>query len=63
MQNDAAIIYAGRPYIICVMSDGINDYPMFEAAGYAMGIRVSDPSVVDVNYANITQALQDLNKL
>ena len=51
------------PEDFVAVGDGINDYPMFEAAGYAMGIRVSDPSVVDVNYANITQALQDLNKL
>ena len=26
VQNDAAIVFAGRPYIICVMSDGVGDY-------------------------------------
>ncbi|MBQ3693119.1 MAG: serine hydrolase, partial [Clostridia bacterium] len=26
VQNDAAIIFAKRPYIICVMSDGVLDY-------------------------------------
>lgn len=26
VENDCAIVFAGRPYIICVMSDGVNDY-------------------------------------
>ena len=43
VQNDAAIIYAGRPYIICVMSDGINDYqPPMDA--------ITDISTITYNY-------------
>lgn len=26
VQNDAAIVFAGKPYIICVMADGVEDY-------------------------------------
>ncbi len=26
VENDAAIVFAGKPYILCIMSDGVNDY-------------------------------------
>lgn len=43
VENDAAIIFAGHPYIICVMSDGVNDYqPPIDA--------ISDISTVTYNY-------------
>lgn len=32
VENDAAIVFAGKPYILCVMSDGVNDFePPIEA--------------------------------
>ena len=43
VENDAAIVFAGRPYILCVMSDGVNDYqPPIDA--------ISDISTVTYNY-------------
>ena len=26
VQNDAAVVFAGKPYILCVMADGVEDY-------------------------------------
>ncbi len=43
VENDAAIIFAARPYILCVMSDGVNDYqPPIDA--------ITDISTVTYNY-------------
>ncbi len=43
VENDAAIVFAGRPYIICVMSDGVNDFqPPIDA--------IADISTVTYNY-------------
>ena len=43
VENDAAIIFADEPYILCVMSDGVNDYqPPIDA--------IADISTVVYNY-------------
>ena len=39
------------------IGDGVNDYPLFEYAGHSIGVCVSKPEKVDVNYNSITQAL------
>ena len=39
------------------VGDGVNDYPMFEYAGHAVGVSVKDESKVDVNFAKIGEAL------
>jgi len=39
------------------VGDGVNDYPMFEYAGHAVGISVKDESRVDVSFAGIEEAL------
>lgn len=43
------------------IGDGINDYPMFDYAGYAVGIRVQDSSKVTINFSTTTEALQHLS--
>lgn len=42
------------------VGDGVNDYPMFEYAGHAVGVSVKDESKVDVNFAKIGEALEYL---
>ena len=42
------------------VGDGVNDYPMFEYAGHAVGVNVKDESKVDVNFAEIGEALKYL---
>lgn len=42
------------------VGDGVNDYPMFEYAGHAVGVNVKDESKVDVNFAEIGRALRYL---
>ena len=39
------------------VGDGVNDYPMFEYAGHAVGVNVRDVSKVDVNFATAKEAL------
>ncbi|MBR5303127.1 MAG: HAD family phosphatase [Clostridia bacterium] len=39
------------------VGDGVNDYPMFEYAGHAVGVNVKDTARVDVNFAGIGEAL------
>ena len=41
---------------ICV-GDGVNDYPMFEYGGLAIGVHVKDEEKVDRNFASISDAL------
>ena len=41
---------------ICV-GDGVNDYPMFEYGGLALGVHVKDEEKVDRNFASISDAL------
>ena len=45
------------PSEMIAMGDGVNDYPLFEYAGHSIGVCVSKPEKVDVNYNSITQAL------
>lgn len=45
------------PEEMIAVGDGINDYPMFEFAGTALGINVKDTDKVDKNFASIGEAL------
>jgi len=45
------------PQETVAVGDGVNDYPMFEYAGHAVGISVKDESRVDVSFAGIEEAL------
>ena len=42
------------------VGDGVNDYPMFEYAGHAVGVNVKDESKVDVNFATANEAFKYL---
>ena len=42
------------------VGDGVNDYPMFEYAGYSVGVNVKDVQKVNVNFASANEALQHL---
>ncbi len=42
------------------VGDGVNDYPMFDCAGLALGVRAVDSSRVDENFASVSDALQYL---
>ena len=44
---------------VCV-GDGINDYPMFEYAGLALGVNVAQADKVDRNFAAISDVLHEL---
>lgn len=48
---------------IIAIGDGVNDYPMFEYAGTALGINVKDEGVVDRNFTKITEGLDYLCKV
>lgn len=48
---------------IIAVGDGVNDYPMFEYAGTALGVKVKDEDVVNRNFDNITEVLDFLCKL
>ena len=43
---------------VIAVGDGINDYPMFEYAGLALGINVVEEERVDKNFPTITEALK-----
>ncbi len=42
------------------VGDGVNDYPMFAYAGYAVGIKVKEAEKVDINFSTSTDALKHL---
>lgn len=42
------------------IGDGVNDYPMFDVAGHAVGINVSQSERVDMNFRTTTEALEYL---
>lgn len=42
---------------VLAVGDGVNDYPMFEYAGYAVGINVKEDSKVDRNFETLEEAL------
>ncbi len=48
------------PQETIAVGDGVNDYPMFEYAGHAVGVSVKDESKVDVNFATANEALKYL---
>lgn len=45
------------------VGDGVNDYPMFEYAGYSIGVHVKNPNAVCENFDNANEALQHALKL
>ena len=51
------------PEEMIAVGDGINDYPMFEYAGTALGINVKDEDRVDKNFATILDALEYMETL
>lgn len=46
-----------RPEDMIAVGDGINDYPMFEAAGFSIGIRLKNPDAVSLNVDSIDAAM------
>ena len=50
------------PEETAAVGDGVNDYPMFEYAGLAIGVNVGEPDKVDRNFASIHEALSFLLK-
>lgn len=48
------------PQETIAVGDGVNDYPMFEYAGLAVGVNVQDESRVDVNFTSAHEALDFL---
>lgn len=40
------------------VGDGINDYPMFDAAGFSIGIRLKNPEAVSLNVDSIGAAIE-----
>ena len=45
---------------VIAVGDGVNDYPMFEEADLALGVRVKDEEKVDRNFDTITELLEYL---
>lgn len=45
------------PSEVIAVGDGENDYPMFDYAGLAIGVNVSDISKVNVNFRKLSEAL------
>lgn len=45
------------------VGDGVNDYPMFAYAGYAVGVHVADPARVHRDFPTATEALRYLLEL
>ena len=48
---------------IVAVGDGVNDYPMFEYAGLALGVKVKDETKVDQNFGGITEVLDYLSTM
>jgi len=51
------------PEEMIAVGDGINDYPMFEYAGTALGINVKDADKVDKNFGTIGEALAYIQEM
>lgn len=49
-----------HPGEMIAVGDGVNDYPMFEAVGYAIGIRMAESTAVDRNVSDIAEAMEYL---
>ena len=50
------------PKETAAIGDGVNDYPMFEVAGVALGVQVLDKSRVDADFASASEAIRYLMK-
>lgn len=48
------------PEEVIAVGDGVNDYPMFRYAGYAVGVHVAEPDKVNRNFPTAREALQFL---
>lgn len=48
------------PSEVIAVGNGENDYPMFEYAGFAIGINIPDPLKTDVNFRNLSETLDFL---
>ena len=48
---------------IAAVGDGVNDYPMFEYAGFSLGVGLKEPERADHNVDTSTQALEYLLQL
>ena len=62
IDKKAGLQYLGElltiaPHEVAAIGDGINDYPMFEYAGLAIGINVKDSEKVDKNCKTLTEVL------
>lgn len=49
-----------RPEETIAAGDGVNDYPMFEYAGFSVGVNVPDETKVDQNFPSSTEMLRYL---
>lgn len=49
------------PQEMAAVGDGVNDYPMFEYAGLAVGVNVRDEEKVDRNFGTLREALEFLH--
>lgn len=47
---------------LIAIGDGVNDYPMFDLAGFSVGVNVKEEHRVDVNCKNTLEMLQFLRK-
>lgn len=48
---------------VCAVGNGVNDYPMFDFAGYSVGINLPDTKKADVNFNALKPALEHLINL
>lgn len=48
------------PQEMAAVGDGVNDYPMFEYAGLALGVNVKEEDRVDKNFGSLSEALRFL---
>ena len=51
------------PEEMIAVGDGINDYPMFEYAGLALGVNVKDEQKVDKNFKSIIEVLKYIKRM
>jgi len=61
--ENLAKILGVNPEEIIAVGDGINDYPMFEYAGTALGVNVKEEDRVDRNFSSISDALAYIQKI
>ena len=61
--TDLANMLGVLPEEMVAVGDGINDYPMFEFAGTALGVNVKEPDKVNVNFNSIFEVLEYIQGL